>query len=125
MPLGHQLGEVAEGLGELGRAHVRLARLELAEDARFVGLRIAIIAALAPLTLVGYAGLCVALALLLRRVMPVELAFALLGLVNLLGGVGGIVAAARQLGARKLMNQTLTELEDSSALVLWSRSPPP
>lgn len=118
MALGTQLRDVVDGFSELTAQHIRLARLELAEDARFVGVRVGVIAALAPLILVGYGFLCVALALVLRRVMPADLAFLLVGLVNLIGGVAGIAVAAKQLNAKKVMHETLTELEETSSIVL-------
>jgi len=118
MALGTQLRDVVDGFSELTAQHIRLARLELAEDARFIGVRVGVIAALAPLILVGYGFLCVALALVLRRVMPADLAFLLVGLVNLIGGVAGIAVAAKQLNAKKVMHETLTELEETSSIVL-------
>lgn len=118
MALGTQLRDVVDGFSELTAQHIRLARLELAQDARFIGVRVGVIAALAPLILVGYGFLCVALALVLRRVMPADLAFLLVGLVNLIGGVAGIAVAAKQLNEKKVMHETLTELEDTSSIVL-------
>ncbi|MCU0702335.1 MAG: phage holin family protein, partial [Myxococcaceae bacterium] len=118
MALGSQLRDVIDGFSELTAHHIRLARVELAQDARFIGVRVGVIAALAPLILVGYGFLCVALALVLRRVMSADLAFALVGLVNLVGGIAGIVVAARQLNEKKVMHETLTELEETSSLVV-------
>jgi uncharacterized membrane protein YqjE len=112
-----QLRELVEGVSELTAQHIRLARLELAEDARFVGLRVGVIAALAPLILVGYSFLCLALALVLRRVMPDEAAFAVVGLLNLLVGGVGIASVVKQLNGRKVMDATLRELETSSSVV--------
>lgn len=123
MALGTQLREVVDGFSELTAQHIRLARVELAEDARFVGVRVGVIAALAPLILVGYGFLCVALALVLRRVMAIDLAFLLVGLVNLVGGVAGIVVAAKQLGEKKVLTDTLTELEESTSIVLRKETP--
>lgn len=118
MALGSQLRDLVDGFSELTAQHIRLARVELAQDARFIGVRVGVIAGLAPLILVGYGFLCVALALALRRVMSADLAFLLVGLVNLVGGVAGILVAARQLNAKKVMDDTLTELEATSAIVL-------
>jgi uncharacterized membrane protein YqjE len=117
MALVTELKGVVDSFSELTAQHVRLARLELAEDARFVGVRLGVIAGLAPLVLVGYGFLCVALSLALRQVMPVEAAFAVVGLLNLLGGALGIVLAGRQLGARKVMGDTVRELDATSAVV--------
>jgi uncharacterized membrane protein YqjE len=112
------LREVVEAFSELVAQHVRLARMEVKEDARFVGVRVGVIAAFAPLILVGYSFLCIALALSLRRIMGEELAFVLVGVLNLVISAIGIAVAARQLARRKLMNATVVELETSSAVVL-------
>jgi hypothetical protein len=50
--------------------------------------------------------------------MSADLAFALVGLVNLIGGVSGIAVAARQLNEKKVMHETLSELEETSSLVV-------
>ncbi|MDP2271160.1 MAG: phage holin family protein [Archangium sp.] len=115
------LRELVDAFSELVAQHVRLARLEVKEDARFVGIRVGVIAVFTPLILVGYGFLCVALALSLRRFLGDGWAFLLVGLVNLLVSGIGIAIAANQLSKRKLMNATVLELETSSAMVL----PPP
>ena len=117
MPVIAQLRDLVDGVSALTEQHIRLARLELAEDARFVGMRVGIIAALAPLVLVGYGFICVALALLLRRVMPVDLAFFLVGLVNLVGGAVGIVRVANQLQGKQVMDASLSELQSTAIVV--------
>jgi hypothetical protein len=116
MALATQLRDVVNGFSELTAQHIRLARVELADDAKYIGVRVGAIAALAPLILVGYGFLCLALALALRRAMAADLAFLLVGLVNLLGGVVGVVVAAKQLGARRVMEESISELETSSRL---------
>ena len=119
MALGTQLHELVDAFSELVAQHVRLARMELKEDARFVGLRVGLIAAFAPLLLVGYCFVCIALALTLgRQVMSVELAFLLVGVLNLVIAGTGIAIAGQQLSTRKVMNATIGELESSSAVVL-------
>ena len=118
MALGNQVRELVDAFSELVAQHVRLARMELKEDARFVGLRVGVIAALAPLILVGYCFLCVALALTLRRWLADELAVLLVGVLNLLIGGIGIAVVGRQLSARKVLDATIVELESSSAVVL-------
>lgn len=118
MALGTQLRELVDAFSELVAQHVRLARMELSQDARFVGVRVGLIAAFAPLILVGYGFLCVALALALRRVMADDLAFLSVGVLNLVIGGVGIAIVARQLGARKVMSATVRELDASTALLL-------
>jgi uncharacterized membrane protein YqjE len=112
------LREVVDAFSELVAQHVRLARLELKQDARFVGVRVGVIAAFAPLILVGYCFLCIALAMTLRNFMSVEVAFVLVGVLNLLIAGVGIAVAARQLSSHKMMSATVVELESSRALVL-------
>ncbi len=124
MALSTQLRDVVDGFSELTAQHIRLARVELADDAKYVGVRVGVIAALAPLILVGYGFLCVALALALRRVMAADLAFLLVGLVNLIGGVIGIVLAAKQLGARNVMHESVAALEASSTLLARGEEQP-
>ncbi len=119
MALASQLRDLVElHLVTLTAQHVRLARVELAADAKFVGTRIGVIAALAPLVLVGYGFLCVALAYALQRVVAPDLAFLIVGLLNLLGGVIGILLAVKQLQGARFSEQSLTELEATSALVV-------
>jgi uncharacterized membrane protein YqjE len=118
-----QIRELVESVSEVTTQHLRLARLELKEDARFIGARLAVIAALAPVILVGYGFLCVALALALRRVLAPDLAFAVVGLVNLAGGLLGIARIARQLKGRGVLSSTVTELKATSA-VLHSEAKP-
>lgn len=115
--------ELVDSVSELTAQHVRLARLEFSEDARYVGVRVGVIAALAPLILVGYGFLCVALALALRRVMAADLAFLIVGLINLVPGVIGIALVAQQLQGRKVMDATLTELEATTAVVRTGAKP--
>jgi uncharacterized membrane protein YqjE len=117
MVLGTQLREVIDAFGELMAEHVRLARVELAQDARFVGVRVGVIAALAPLIVVGYGLLCVALALALRRVFDADAAFALVGVLNLAIGLGGIAWAGKRLGAKRLMQSTIGEFKASTSVL--------
>lgn len=121
MSLGAQLRELFDGLSELTAQHIQLAKLELKDDARFIGIRVGVIAALAPLILVGYGFLCVAGALALARVLATDLAFLLVGAVNLVGGLAGIAIAAKQLGGRKVMDATALELETTREVVLHRR----
>lgn len=123
MAIGNQIRELVDAFGELVSQHVRLARMELAEDARFVGMRVGLIAALAPLVLVGYGFLCVALALWLREVMHPAVAFLIVGLLNLAIGGVGIALVARQLGTRKVLNDSMSELENSTSLMLARTTP--
>ena len=116
------LRELVDAFSDLVAQHVRLARLEVKEDARFIGVRVGVIAAFTPLILVGYSFVCIALALSLRRFVGEAWAFMLVGLVNLAVSGIGIAIAANQLSKRKMMNATVLELETSRAMVLPPRS---
>ena len=118
MAIGTQIRELVESFSELTAQHIRLARVELAEDAKYLGARVGVIAALAPLILVGYGFLCAALAMGLASVVATWLALVIVGVLNLAVGLGGIALAARQLRGRQVMGETLTELEATSVEVL-------
>jgi hypothetical protein len=122
MALVRQLADVVDSVSELFSRHVDLARAELADDARFVGVRVGVIAALAPLVLVGYGFLCVALALALRSSLGDVGAFAFVGLLNVIPGVVGIGFAGRQLGKKKVLATSLTELDATTGLVRREKS---
>jgi hypothetical protein len=113
MALGTQVRELVDAFSELVAQHVRLAKMELADDARFVGVRVGLIAAFAPLILVGYGFLCSGLALALGAVMTLPWAFVLVGVLNLVAGAIGIAVAGRQLGARRVLVQTTQEFEST------------
>jgi hypothetical protein len=104
------LVQLAGELRTLVSQHVALAKLELGETARRTGLGVAQIAACAPLVLVGYAFLNAALALWLGRWLPVPGAVALVGLLNVAGGVLGIILAARSF-RRPALDDSAVELE--------------
>jgi hypothetical protein len=123
MAISSQFKDLVDALGELTAQHIRLARAELAEDARFVGVRVGRIIAFLPFTLVGYGFLCVALALVLRRVMPADLAFALVGSLNVIVGLVGMVVSAKQLEGKRVLDETLIELEASSTILKREDSP--
>lgn len=108
---------LVDSFGDLTAQHIKLAKVELQDDARYIGIRVGILAGLAPLILVGYGFLCVAAALALRTLMTVELAFMTVGLVNLLGAVLGMVVAGKQLAGRKVLNESATELQATALVV--------
>ncbi len=117
MALGTQLRDLVDSFSELTAQHIRLARVELAADAKYIGVRVGVIAALAPLILVGYGSLCVALAYALQRFIAADLSFLIVGLLNLSVGAVGILLAVKQLQARPVLEETMTELDATSTLV--------
>jgi uncharacterized membrane protein YqjE len=86
------LARLLDGVQTLFREHLALAKTELKDDLRRAGRDLLLSAAgLAPL-LIGYALLMIAVALLIAQALPGWLAFALVGLVNLIAG-GGMTLA--------------------------------
>jgi len=114
------LAQLAHDLGHLVAQHVALAKLELGESAKRVGLGVGQIAACAPLVLVGYAFLNAALALALARWLPLAGAVALVGLLNVGGGVLGVVLAARGF-RRPVLDDSVHELERTAQALAPSR----
>ena len=102
--------QLAGELGHLVSQHIALAKLELGETARRTGVGVAQIAAFAPLVLVGYAFLNAALALVLGRWLSLPGAVALVGLLNVVGGILGVVLGARAF-RRPALDDTALELE--------------
>ena len=111
------LSALIGGVSRLIEEHLKLARLELKTDAREIGARVGVIAALMPLVLVGYGFLCAALAIALSLQMALEAAVALVGVVNLSFALVGIWVAAQQLKERKVLGASAAELEATSAAV--------
>lgn len=97
-------------LGQLVSQHIALAKLELGASARRTGLGVAQIAACAPLVLVGYAFLNAALALALARWLPLAGAVAVVGLLNVAGGILGVLLATRAF-RRPMLDDSVSELE--------------
>lgn len=104
------LVQLAHELGHLVSQHIALAKLELGATAKRTGLGVAQIAACAPLVLVGYGFLNAGLAIALGRWLPLAGAVALVGLLNVLLGVLGVVLAARSF-RRPVLDDSALELE--------------
>lgn len=112
-----QVSRIADGFSRLVSQHVALARMELAEDARAIGISVGTIAALAPFVLVGYTLLCGALALAIAPWVGLAGGLALVGGVNVLGGAGGILLAVNRLRARQMLGTTRQELSQSAQVL--------
>ena len=89
---------LVDGLQQLFREHLALARLELRDDIKRIVKDVALSAAGLPLLLVGYALLMVSLGLLLALVMPAWAGFGIVALVNLGAGAALAVTFASRLG---------------------------
>jgi len=103
--------------------HIALAKLELGASARRAGIGVAQIAACAPLVLVGYAFLNAALALALERWLPLAGSVALVGLLNVVLGALGVLAAARRF-RRPMLDDSVNELERTAQLLADARTHP-
>lgn len=111
-----QVSRMADGLSRLVSQHIALAKLELAADARAVGVSVATIAALAPFVLVGYTLLCAAAAWAIAPWVGIAGGLAIVGGVNVAGGIGGILYAVRRLQTRQMLGTTRAELSQSAHL---------
>jgi hypothetical protein len=119
------LRALLESFQQLLDGHIRLFKVELAEDARVIGVQVGKIAAFAPLILVGYGFCCIALALFLRRFVDVDVAFLLVGLLNLVVGGLGIALAALKLRDQRVLEGSLTELQASTSAIIGAVTPKP
>ena len=117
------VGRMADGFSKLVTQHLQLAWLEIAEDAKAIGLDVASIAVFVPFLLVGYAFVCGALAAVLATWLGWAGALALVGGLNLGGGVFGILRAVKRMKSRQMMDDTASELSRSMAALTTTRPP--
>lgn len=115
MSAAQNLRGVIESFSDLLEGHIKLFKLELAEDAKVIGVQVGKIVALLPLIFVGYAFLCGALALFLQRFIAADLAYLSVGLLNLAAGGLGIALAARRLSKKQLLEGTRREAQATTA----------
>jgi len=110
------VARLVDGLGELLAQHVALARLELGDEVQAVSRVLGTVALVTPLLAVGYALLCLALALALSPWLSLPGGVALVGAANLLGGGLGLWAVRRTLrrprlaGTQEALRESTTEL---------------
>lgn len=124
MSTAEHLRAVVESFAALLEGHIRLFKLELAEDARVIGVQVAKIVAFVPLILVGYGFLCAALAVFLTRFMDPALAYLAVGLLNVVGGALGILLAAKALQRRGVLEGTRREVAATASAVTHAVSDP-
>lgn len=117
MVAAEHLRAVIESFAALLEGHFKLFKVEVAEDAKGIAVQVGKIAAFAPLLLVGYGFMCVALALFLARFIGAELAFLAVGLANLTGAGLGIYLAVKALQNQQLLDATRAELAATTAAV--------
>src|SRR6266850_3056068 len=99
-PVKDSFQRLVDGLQQLFREHLALARFEFREDIKKIVKDIALSAAGVPLLLVGYILLMVAVGFLLARVMPDWAAFGIVALVNLGAGAALAVVFGKRIGKR-------------------------
>jgi uncharacterized membrane protein YqjE len=117
MQLADHFRELVDAFSDLIAKHIKLARVELKDDAKAIGLEVGRILAFVPILLVGYIILAVAAGLFLNRYMAADIAFLIVAVFNLTVGGLGIFFAIKKLQARQVMNDTRAEIE-STALAL-------
>ena len=104
---------LADGLGKLVTEHLELAKVELVDDARELGLLVARLAVVVPFLLVGYSLLCAGIALVLTTWIPLYAALLILAVLNLVGGGVGLYTVVRKVQKKNVMDETLQELNRS------------
>src|SRR5437868_10187619 len=111
------VGRMADSFSRLVSQHITLARLELAEDAKAMGLDVARIVVFVPFVLVGYVFLGGALSVALAVWMGYAWALTAVGALNVVGGGLGIWRAVSRLQNRHMMDDTSQELSRSVAVL--------
>lgn len=117
------VGRMADNFGRLVTQHIALARLELQEDVKAMGLDVARIIAFVPFILVGYVFLCGALSVVLATWMGYAGGLAVVGGLNVVGGGLGIWHAVSRLKNRQVMDDTSQELSRSMAVLTTVSAP--
>ena len=114
---------MTDGFSRLVTQPLSLARIELMDDARAMGMDVAFIAAFVPFMLVGYTFLCAALSVFLATWLGWAGSLAAVGALNLVGGGLGIARAAARLKSHRLMDDTTEELNRSVAVLAQAPVP--
>ena len=97
------LKDTADGLGQLIADHVKLARVELAADARIYGREMALPVVASTLVVIGYVFGWMAAALALAHLCGATLSFALVAAFHLIVGLVGIASVLRKMRQTRLM----------------------
>ena len=113
-----------ESLVDLVGAQIRLAKTELALDARKAATKAGAISLFLPMVLVGYVMLCFALAALLAQVMPTAAALAIVGGLQVVAGVGGTLLMIQRLRRLEALDRTKESVDESVSQVGAALSAP-
>ncbi len=114
MELADHFRELVDAFSDLIGKHLKLARVELKEDAKAISVEVGKIVAFVPLLFVGYIMLAVAGGLYLHRFLPADVAFLIVAVFNLAVGGAGIYAAVKKLQARQVLNDTKAAIETTA-----------
>src|SRR5262249_49856679 len=102
--------ETADGLGRLVAEHIRLAKVEVAADAKDYGRRVALLAGAGAIVAVGYLFAWIAIALALGRLIGSPLGFLLVGGLHVVAGLIVLSVISRRLKSARVMDQTVSEV---------------
>jgi hypothetical protein len=102
--------ETADGLSQLIADHIKLARTEIAADARVYGRQSAVLAVAGFVLALGYALACVAASLALAPYLGTAIAFVCVGGLHILAGGIAVVVALRRMGRTRLLGESVAEM---------------
>jgi hypothetical protein len=107
------LRETVDGLGELIADHIKLARLELAADARSYGHGVAMLVVAGVVVTLGYAFAWLAIGLAVARFWGAPIAFGAVAAVHLIGGGIAVSSATKRMKKTRLMRDSAVEASRS------------
>jgi len=107
------LRETVDGLGELIADHIKLARLELAADARSYGHGVAMLVVAGVVVTLGYAFAWLAIGLAVAKFWGAPIAFGAVAAVHLIGGGIAVSSATKWMKKTRLMRDSAVEASRS------------
>lgn len=107
------LRETADGLGQLIADHIKLARLELAADARSYGQGVATLVVAGFVLALGYAFAWLAVGLAVARLCGAPIAFAAIAFLHLVAGGIAVSSASKKMKKTRLMRESAAEASRS------------
>jgi hypothetical protein len=114
------LRETADGLGQLIADHIKLARLELASDARTYGQGVATLVVASFVLALGYAFAWLAIGLAVARLCGTPLAFGGVALLHLIAGGIAVSSAIKRMKKPALMRGSAAEASRSVSALTQS-----
>ena len=118
MNVGDHFEALAASLSKLIGLHIKLARLEVAEDVKAVGARAVILVAVLPLAWAAFALITGAIVVALYRVLPVEFALGAVGVLYAIGAAVGVLAFKRSLATFQTpLNDSVAEVTNTLNVV--------